>query len=147
MIYSNKTNTPALIYSTLAAARSLDANRFVLWFYPETPHRARASLRGRFQDSRLGHEPAEPVTVYDGKHDEEPPQLFSLSDLSIRKIVATYRKISRLCDSITTHRSGRADFVSASIFHERMTLFKDYENTEAVLAQRGIPFSRTPPGW
>jgi hypothetical protein len=147
MIYINRTVTKPLFSSILSAAQSTGADRFVLWPYPEISNRTMTRLRGRFGGFMQGRCFSETATLYEGKSNEEYQWSFALSGDSITKLESLFSKLNRLCESVTTHRSGWPEFVSATIFHERMTLFKDEPKAEEILMKQGIRFTKEPPTW
>lgn len=147
MIYINKTITEHLLKAVLTAAQRIGADQFVLWFYPETKARTKARLQSRLHTFIRGQNPVEAVTLYEGRVNEDYPVNFLLTGDSIDKTVLLLSKLNRFCDSISTYKTGRPEFVCAIIFHEQITLFKDDPKVETILREQDICFTKTPPSW
>lgn len=147
MIYINKAVTLHHLSTVLTVAQAIGADRFCLWFHPEARTRDRVRLQARFQAFTRNCENVEPVTLHDGKPDEEHPKVFVLSSDSLAKIGLLFLKLNRFCDSVAAYRTGQPEFVCAAVFHERMTLFNDDPKIATILAGQGIQITRTPPTW
>jgi hypothetical protein len=148
MIYVRRKITVPVLRSLLLSAAELNARLFTLSRYPSATVRESQRLSARFQYFQVAQREVEPVTLYEGQPVEARPVLFRLDSASIEKLVSFLPRLERLCDSLAAYAPEQDGFVYCSIFHERMSIFRDLEGLEQILERRGILFSHaTPEGW
>jgi hypothetical protein len=130
---------------------SINASKFVLWYYPETSEKKCNKIAKCFNKYKFIKRYVQPITTYWNEKTKKmealtsSPQLYDLNENSIELLARNLHKISKFCDSLATYHKKKPEWELGLIFHEDMILFKNTIKNKDVLLKRKIEFSNKPP--